>query len=167
MTQLHRIKTARTHAKAAHAAITRRGALQMTGAAVMVSTVPMPAFARADAMQAAIKDMFGNRAIKDGRVDLDIPPISENGFSVSFDITVQSPMTPEDYVKRIALFSPRNPVPLIAAYTLTPRSGAARVSGRIRLGGTQSVQAVAEMSDGALYGTAAETVVTLAACVIQ
>ena len=40
------------------------------------------------------------------------------------------------------------------------------VSTRIRLGGTQTVQAVAEFSDGSLWSGSAKTVVTLAACVV-
>jgi len=38
------------------------------------------------------------------------------------------------------------------------------IESRVRLAGSQKVVAVAVMSDGSLYGAAAEVVVTIAAC---
>ena len=38
------------------------------------------------------------------------------------------------------------------------------VDARIRLAGTQQIVVVAELTDGALYATAAEVIVTLAGC---
>jgi len=119
-----------------------------------------------DIMRAAISDMFGEDEIKTGRVTLKIPPISENGYSVSVDIEVESPMSPQDYVKQVALFSPRNPVPLIAQYKFTPQSGRARIRTQVRLAGTQTVRAIAELSDGTLWRGTASPIVTIAACII-
>jgi len=119
-----------------------------------------------DDMQSAINDLFGDRPITEDRVNLKVPPIAENGYSVSVDVDVNSPMTSDDYVKRIILLSDRNPIPVIASYTLSPRSGLAKVSGRVRLAGTQSLYAIAEMNDGSLYSGSTKTVVTVAACVI-
>ena len=75
-------------------------------------------------------------------------------------------MTADDHVRQIAIFSPRNPIANVARFQLGPRAGRAAVATRIRLGGTQAVQAVAEMSDGSLWSGSAQTVVTLAACVV-
>ena len=83
------------------------------------------------------------------------------------DIFIDSPMTEDDYVKQIVVFSPRNPLPVLAQYHLTPMSGRADVSARIRLGGTQSIRVIAEMNDGTLWSGAKQTLVTLAACVID
>jgi len=46
-------------------------------------------------------------------------------------------------------------------------SGRARAAGKIRLGGSQIVHAVAEHNDGRLFGTSAKVFVTLAACVVN
>jgi len=137
-----------------------------SGAFAGLTVLPNMAFADEPAMQKAISDMFGAREIKDGRVMLSLPALSENGFSVSVEAEAESPMKDDDYVKRIALFSERNPIPLVAVYNFTPHSGLARISGKIRLGGTQHVHAIAEMSDSSLWGTSAKTFVTLAACVV-
>lgn len=141
--------------------------MQLAGGSVFALTLmPKQAWADKPAMNAAIKDMFGDRDIIDDRMSLTIPPLAENGFSVALDVEAQSPMIPDNYVKRIAIFSDRNPIPLIASYHFTPMSGRAKASGKIRLGGSQTVHAVAETSDGTLYGARASTLVTLAACVI-
>ncbi|MDF1681611.1 thiosulfate oxidation carrier protein SoxY [Ponticaulis sp.] len=129
--------------------------------------IPRVAAATEDEMNEAISGMFGDRVITEGRVNVDLPPIAENGFSVPIDISVDSPMTEDDYVKQIVVLSPRNPLPVLAQYHLTPMSGRGDVSARIRLGGTQSIRVIAEMNDGTLWSGAKQTLVTLAACVID
>ncbi len=105
--------------------------------------------------------------LNEGRVNFSLPPIAENGYSVSLDVEVESPMTEEDHVRRIMILSERNPVPTLAQFHLGPRAGIAKVSTKIRLAGTQTVLAIAEMSDGSLWSGTAATVVTLAACVVM
>ena len=149
-----------------HAAITRRSVILATAGLGALAIPSGPALAAPEDMRAAQEALFGARAIRPGRVTVTLPPISENGFSVPIEIEVDSPMTPDDHVVRLALFSPRNPLADIAHYHLGPHSGRARVATRIRLGGTQAIAAVAEMNDGTLWSGSAETVVTLAACVV-
>lgn len=146
--------------------LNRRRILQLGSGAVFISAFPSQLSAEPDDMQAAIKELFGDRNINQGKVGLKLPPISENGFSVPLTVQVESPMQSNDYVKQIAVFSPRNPLPNLIRFQLSPSSGKAEVSCRVRLSGTQSVTAIAEMSDGSLWSGTAETVVTLAACVI-
>lgn len=144
----------------------RRRLLQLGTAAIAITA--MPGLARADekAFQASRKAAFGDTPIKEGRVDVTLPPIAENGNSVAITVKVNSPMTDDDYVKRIVILSPRNPIPDMSHYTLGPHAGRAEVSARIRLAGTQSIEAIAEMSDGSLWSGSKSTVVTLAACAI-
>ena len=52
-----------------------------------------------------------------------------------------------------------------ANFHLSPRSGRAEVSTRIRLGDSQTIVAVAQFSDGTFWSDQAELVVTLPACV--
>ena len=111
-------------------------------------------------------DLFGDRGVQEGRVTGKLPPIAENGHSVPITVSVDSPLTQDNYVKRVVILSPRNPLPVIAQHHLTPLSGKAVVSSRIRMSGTQAIQAVAETSDGSLWSGSMETVVTLAACVV-
>lgn len=145
---------------------TRRQLLTAGGGAIAISTLPLKALADEVDLLRARTQLFGDRAIQEGRVTVKLPPIAENGHSVPITVSVESPMTADDYVKRVAILSPRNPLPVIAEHHFTPLSGKAEVSSRIRMSGTQAIQAVAEMSDGSLWSGSMETVVTLAACVV-
>lgn len=144
----------------------RRQVLAGVGGAIAITATPLTAVAAQEDLDRARRKLFGDRPIQEGRVTVKLPPIAENGFSVPLNVTVDSPMLPEDYVKRIAILSPRNPLANVAEFHFTPQSGKAIVGTRIRMSGTQAIQAVAEMSDGSLWSGSMETVVTLAACVV-
>lgn len=141
----------------------RRAFLIASGAAAFFTG---PALAEPEDADKAVRDLFGSRKIQEGRVTVKLPPIAENGNSVQLTVTVDSPMTDKDHVRRIAIISPRNPIPEIAQFRLSPDSGRAEVSTRVRLAGTQSLRVIAEMNDGSLWAGRASTYVTLAACII-
>lgn len=140
--------------------LSRRAAL-VGGLALIVAR---PARATPEAMQDAIRDFIGSAAVRAGRVKLDIPPLVENGNSVPLAITVESPMTESDFIKAIAVFNEKNPQPNIGVFHLGPRSGRAFVSTRIRLGDSQNITAIAQMSDGSFWSGSVELIVTLPAC---
>jgi sulfur-oxidizing protein SoxY len=123
-----------------------------------------PAGATPEAMQDAISKVVGSARVKQGRVKLELPPLSENGNAVPLTVSVESPMTETDHVRVIHLFTEKNPQPDVASFHLGPRAGRARVATRIRLAHTQTVVALAELSDGAFWSDSATVVVTLAAC---
>ncbi len=100
-----------------------------------------------------------------GRVKLELPVLADNGNSVPMKITVESPMTESNHVKVIRLISERNPERQMAVFHLGPRSGAAEITSRVRLAGSQTVTAIAEMSDGSQWMDSAHVQVTLSACV--
>ena len=103
--------------------------------------------------------------MQSGKVQLDVPPLVENGNTVSLSVSVTSPMTAADHVKSIHIFNEKNPQPNVVAFHLGARAGRAQVSTRIRLADTQTVIAIARMSDGSLWSAKADVIVTLAACV--
>lgn len=151
---------------AAHRSINRRRLLQLGSSAVFITALPGMAVADESEMIAVRTALFGERKIETGRVRLKLPPIAENGYSVPLSVSVDSPMTADDYVKRIVILSPRNPKPDVARFELGPRAGRAEISTRIRMAGAQSIDAIAEMNDGTLWSGSQYTLVTLAACVI-
>ncbi len=133
-------------------------------AVIGMTLVPRAVLADADSMAAAIKERIGDAAMRDGRIGLELPQIAENGNTVPIAFEIDSPMTEGDYVKAVHLFADKNPLPNIATFRFTPRSGKARASTRIRLIKTQNIWAVAEMSDGSVYMTKAEIKVTIGGC---
>jgi sulfur-oxidizing protein SoxY len=113
----------------------------------------------------AREKLAAGRAIKTERVKLELPRLAESGNSVTLKVLVDSPMTADDHVKVIHLLSEQNPIATIGRFHLSARSGRGEVSTSIRLAGTQYIHAIAEMSNGALYEAAAESVVLMAACI--
>lgn len=113
----------------------------------------------------ALETLLGSRTLQAGRVKIEIPKLADNGNSVPLLVTVDSPMTAQDRVTALHVFSERNPRPRIASMTFGPDVGRAQIATRIRLAGTQRIVAVAEMADGSLWGAAEEVIVTQSACV--
>lgn len=140
--------------------LSRRAAL----AGCLALIAARPARATTEAMRNAIRDFSGSAEVKIGRVKMDIPPLVENGNSVPLAITVESPMEKDDFVQSIAVFNEKNPQPNIGIFHLSSRSGRAFVSTRIRLGDSQNITAIAQMSDGSFWSGSVELIVTLPAC---
>lgn len=136
-------------------------ALAVAGAACLPVAIAAP-----EDVDTAVTALFGDRKPQPGKVTVKIPPISENGYSVPLSVKVDSPMTAQDHVVRIAVFAEENPIALVANFELGPRAGLANIQSRIRMGGSQRIRAVAEMSDGSLWSGYAFSIVTLAACVV-
>jgi sulfur-oxidizing protein SoxY len=134
--------------------------------AVLVTALPgAAARATPEAMAAAIKQVVGEGRLRPGKVKLDLPPLVENGNTVPLTVSVESPMTEADHVKAIHVFNEKNPQPHVFDARLSPRNGRAQIATRIKLGGSQRIVAIAEMSSGEFFSASADVIVTLAACV--
>jgi sulfur-oxidizing protein SoxY len=81
------------------------------------------------------------------------------------DVSVDHPQESSRFVRHIGIFNERNPQPDVAEFELSPVSGLAQVSTRIRLATTQKLVAVAQLSDGSFWMQSADVIVTLAACI--
>jgi sulfur-oxidizing protein SoxY len=146
--------------------ISRRTLLHQFGAAgLLLALWPFGSWATPEDVQQAIRQRIGEREPHPGGMTLSLPKLTETGNSVPLTVTVDSSMTPEDHVLRIHVFVPSNPEPVAATYHLGVQAGKAQVSTQIRLARTQTVLALAEMSDGSVRSDAASIVVTLGACV--
>jgi len=136
------------------------------GGAVVATMTLLPSRLLADfpSIDEAIKSVTGDAIPAEGRVELTLPQIAENGNTVPIEISVDSPMSDTDYVKSVHIFADGNPNPNVATYHFTPASGEARLAARIRLAKTQNVIAIAEMSSGELYMAKSEVKVTIGGC---
>jgi sulfur-oxidizing protein SoxY len=147
---------------------TRRQFLELAGSAAVLGAAPLatlrPAEATPATMTSAIRTIVGEAVVRTGKVKLEIPPLVENGNTVPMTVSVANPMTPEDHVKSIHVFTEKNPQPNIGNYYLGPRAGRAQVSARIRLADSQKIVAIARLSDDSFWSATADVVVTLAAC---
>ena len=137
----------------------------LLGAAAVVLVPFDAARATPEELAEAMKEVTAGKEVREGRVKLDAPPLIENGNAVPLTVTVESPMTASDYVKAIHVFNEKNPQPNVISVRLGPRAGRADFSTRIRLADTQTVTAIAELSDGTFWSDNVDVIVTLAACV--
>jgi sulfur-oxidizing protein SoxY len=137
----------------------------VAGGAGLARLTICPAGATPATMQDAVRDFVGEATVTKGKVKLDLPPLVENGNSVPCVVSVESPMTSADYVKAIHVFNEKNPQPYVISVRLGPRAGRAAFATRIRLADSQTVTAIAELSDGTFWSDAADVIVTLAACI--
>jgi sulfur-oxidizing protein SoxY len=138
------------------------------GAATAGCALPLirvtPLAAAPTDMRTAIEKITGGAAVSAGRVQLEIPPLVENGNTVPCTVTVESPMTPADHVRAIHVVTEKNPQPNVISCRLGPRAGHATISTRCRLSDTQTVVAIAEMSDGSFWSGSVSVIITLGAC---
>jgi len=119
---------------------------------------------RKAAFQEALRRIVGDAPVRKGRVKLQLPPLIDNGNSVPLSVSVGSPMTDADHVRAIHVLTEKNPLPDVVSVHLGPRAGRASLATRVRLADTQSVTAIARMSDGSFWSDSSEVVVTLSAC---
>src|SRR5688572_21378162 len=89
-------------------ALSRRQ-LVAAGLGVGLGVTWRPARALSDEVAGALRKFTGDAPMKEGRVNLDIAPLVENGNTVPITVTVQSPMTAADHVQAIAVFNEKNP----------------------------------------------------------
>jgi len=141
-------------------ATTTRRSLLLAGAGALL--VVRPAAATPEAMRAAIGRFAGGATPRDGRVQLTIAELVENGNTVPVEVTVDAPV---DQVRRIALVTEHNPSPEVAVFTLGPLAGRAAVATRMRLATSGGVVALAQLADGSVWQQRVDVLVTLAACV--
>jgi len=148
--------------------IERRDLMKGLGVGAVAVTVGSFAtkelYAKAGDADALMKKLTGGKSYKSGKVNLKLPEIAENGRTVPMSVSVDSPMTSKNYVKAIHVVSEGNPNPEVISFNLTPASGKAQVSTRIRLGKTQNIQAAAVMNDGSVYLTRQKIKVTIGGC---
>jgi sulfur-oxidizing protein SoxY len=133
----------------------RRGFLALSSKALLAGLAAVIIPGALKATPASVKEsialLTGNAEVEKGLVTVSMPKIYHQPEFVPIRITVESPMTPDDYVRAVHLFAERNPEPGVASFAFTPECTKAEVITRLRLVQSQIVVAVAEMSDGSFY----------------
>lgn len=146
------------------AGLSRRQAIGALGLGCMVVTlVPLDASATPETARKALSDLVKTQP-KPGKVTIKTQEIAENGNTVPVAIVVDNPMTADNYVKAIHIVADGNPQPGVASFRLSPAAGRAEVYFRMRMASTQSIIAVAELSDGSAWTAATEVKVTIGGC---
>jgi len=116
-------------------------------------------------IDAAIAAITGGKAVTDSdKISLTVPEIAENGAVVPVKVKVESPMTDADYVKAIHVLTTKNGNARCADVMLSPLNGKGYFATRVKLGGTQDVVALIELSNGTFLKAAKPVKVTIGGC---
>lgn len=145
----------------------RRELVLGAGSLIGLTLAPLDGLRAQDApppWQDVLKKILGDAKPIEGKLLLEMPDIAENGNTVPFTVTIESPMTSQDYVKSIYIVATANPQADVAVFRLTPLSGKAAVSSRMRLARTQDIISVAELSDGKFLINKRNVKVTIGGC---
>ena len=150
----------------------RREFFKKMGAVAAVAAVATPTMSFAApkgpndlSYKAAVDAITGGKtAKKSSKVKLKVPEIAENGAVVPVTVEVDSPMTDADYVKAIHVFATKNSNARAIDVHLTPANGKAFFATRIKLGGTQDVATVIELSNGDFLIASQNVKVTIGGC---
>ncbi|MFN7087898.1 MAG: thiosulfate oxidation carrier protein SoxY [Burkholderiales bacterium] len=143
---------------------TRRRFLFGLSALAGLSAASRAGLACAEEREVLVRSITGGAPLRMGRVRLDTPELADNGHAVPLRVIVDSPMTPDNHVRKVVLLAERNPRPIVATFTLGPRAGRAEIFTRIRLADSQEVLALAQFSDGSYWAGGAKVIVTELAC---
>jgi sulfur-oxidizing protein SoxY len=103
--------------------------------------------------------------IERGGLSLDIPVIVETGTSVPIVLFADTSKLKEGVrVERLGVLAPKNPRPVAMEIELGKWMTQARITTNIRLGASQSVIGIAQLSDGSYWRHAINVVLTGSAC---
>ncbi len=146
--------------------MTRRAALAVGAGAVTLTVVGWNQGAHAAAKEAAddVAKFTGGKAATQGKITIELPEIAENGNTVPLTVSVDAPMTAENYVSDVLVVSEGNPNPGVVTFHFTPLSGKAEAQTRIRLAATQNIVVVAKTSKGEFYAAQKQVKVTIGGC---
>jgi sulfur-oxidizing protein SoxY len=99
--------------------------------------------------------LFEGRTVRSapaGLLSLDVPARATDAALVPIAIRARLPAGSSAHVTRLILVIDANPSPISAIFQLSPRNGRAEVETRVRIDDYSFVRAIAETSDGQLYG---------------
>ncbi|MBI2715732.1 MAG: thiosulfate oxidation carrier protein SoxY [Rhizobiales bacterium] len=146
--------------------LSRRAALAFGagGAALTIVGWDRPAFAAAKEAADEIAKFTGGKTAAKAKVSIELPEIAENGNTVPLAVSIDAPMTAENYVSEVLVVAEGNPNPGVATFHFSPMSGKAEASTRIRLATTQNIVVVAKTSKGEFFTGQKLVKVTIGGC---
>ncbi len=146
--------------------LSRRATLMLGTAVAALSVLGWGGRAQAGAKEAAdqIAKFTGGKTAVSGKISIELPEIAENGNTVPLQVTVDAPMTADNYVSEVMVVAEGNPNPGVATFHFSPLSGKAQAATRIRLAATQNIVVVAKTSKGEFFTGQKAVKVTIGGC---
>lgn len=126
-----------------------------SGAVFAANLQPTDDPAASPVWQKVRASLFEGRSIAPAPADmlvLEAPARAIDAAVVPIAIRTRFPQTPAAYVSRVYLIIDANPSPISGIFSFTPESGRAEIETRVRVDAYSHVRAIAELSDGRLFG---------------
>jgi len=144
----------------------RRATLALGAGSAALTIVGWSGRASAAAKEAAaeIAKFTAGKTAEQGKISIELPEIAENGNTVPLAVSVDAPMTAENYISEVLVVADGNPNPGVATFHFSPMSGKAEASTRIRLATTQNIIVVAKTSGGQFFTGQKLVKVTIGGC---
>lgn len=97
-------------------------------------------------------------------ISLDMPALGDNPAAVPIKVVFDIPIDEQNYCEELIILAEGNPKPLACSFTFTPLAGTTEVAVRLRLIESQTIKALARMSDGSYLMTQRHITVTAGGC---
>jgi sulfur-oxidizing protein SoxY len=130
-----------------------KGCMVFTVASLFLPNFAAPLFADEEEyakLYAAITQ--GKKVVSgEGKIKLNMEEKPANAMKAQVEITVDYPMTQNDYISKIHLFAPKNKFSHAISANYTPKSGMAYLYTEMRVGFPQDVVVLAETNKGQIF----------------
>lgn len=139
------------------------GASAQTAAPPSVQATVLPV-ATAEQVRNVMQTFAKGKTPKNEGLLLDIATLADNPSAVPVRVAVQQPITEQRWCESLILVAERNPSPLACTLNFYPATGTAEAAVRLRLAQSQTVHALARMSDGEVLHAQQEVTVAASGC---
>ncbi len=124
---------------------------------------PLPVASAAEVRRVIDGFVAGAKTSEQGLL-LDVPALADNPAAVPVRVVITQPITEQRWCEQIILVAERNPAPLACTLHFLPTTGTAEASVRLRLAQTQTLHALARMSDGQVLHLSREVTAAASGC---
>lgn len=112
----------------------------------------------------ALGNFIGKARVVEDGLQLDLPVLADNPAGVPVKVLVTHPLTESHYCQELVILAELNPQPVACRFWFTPAAGTAEAAVRLRLSQTQTIHALARMSDGKILVARQAVTVATSGC---
>ncbi|MDV2116203.1 thiosulfate oxidation carrier protein SoxY [Alcaligenes faecalis] len=120
--------------------------------------------ATAAQVQAIVDEFLKGASPQDKGMKLEMPVLGDNPAAVPVKVVLDLPASDKVYCQELIVLAQGNPHPLACRFNFTALAGTTEVAVRLRLIETQTIRALARLSDGRVLSAQHHITVTAGGC---
>lgn len=120
--------------------------------------------ATAAQVQAIVDEVLKGAIPEEKGMKLDMPALGDNPAAVPVKVVLDLPASDDVYCQELIILAQGNPHPLACRFNFTALAGTTEVAVRLRLIETQTIRALARLSDGRVLSAQHHITVTAGGC---